>query len=165
LLTCCIVCGEISAMAKKKEEIKKPDILITAIESAIVYAKKNLRSCIIGVIIVLAAAFSVYAYTLYERKQDEKVQYLLSQGIQSFDAYNLQGKKDSLDNAEKIFKDVISKNRGQLSIIAKLYLGKVYYVMGKNDEAKKLYGEVSGSSSGQATRSLAEKALEHINKK
>ncbi|HNS15530.1 MAG TPA: hypothetical protein PKM08_09375, partial [Syntrophorhabdaceae bacterium] len=134
-------------MAKKKEEIKKPDILITTIESAIAYAKKNLRSCIIGVIIVLAAAFSVYAYTLYERKQDEKVQYLLSQGIQSFDAYNLQGKKDSLDNAEKIFKDVISKNRGQLSVIAKLYLGKVYYVMGKNDEAKKLYGEVSGSSS------------------
>ena len=165
MLTCCIVYGEISAMAKKKEEIKKPDILITTIESAIAYAKKNLRSCIIGVIIVLAAAFSVYAYTLYERKQDEKVQYLLSQGIQSFDAYNLQGKKDSLDNAEKIFKDVISKNRGQLSVIAKLYLGKVYYVMGKNDEAKKLYGEVSGSSSNQATRSLAEKALDHINKK
>jgi len=152
-------------MAKKKEEIKKPDILITTIESAIAYTKKNLRSCIIGVIIVLAAAFSVYAYTLYDRKQGEKVQYLLSQGIQSFDAYNLQGKKDSLDNAEKIFKDVISEKRGQLSIIAKLYLGKVYYVMGKNDEAKKLYSEVSGSSSSQATRSLAEKALEHINKK
>ena len=158
--------GEISAMAKKKkEETKKPDILITAIESATAYVKKNLRSFIIGVIIVLAAAFSVYAYTLYEKKQDEKVQYLLSQGIQSFDSYNLNNKKDSLDNAEKIFKEVISEKRGQLSIIAKLYLGKVYYVMGKNEEAKKLYSEVSGSSSNPATRSLAEKALEHINKK
>jgi predicted negative regulator of RcsB-dependent stress response len=162
-LTCRILYGEISAMAKKKkEEIKKSDILITTIESTIAFVKKNLRSCIIGVVIVLAAAFSVYAYTLYERKQDEKVQYVLAQGIQSFDLYSLSGKKDALDNAEKIFQDVINEKRGRLSMIAKLYLGKVCYIRGKNEEAKKLYSEVSGSSSDTATRSLAEKALEHI---
>ena len=150
---------------KKKEETKKPDILITAIESVIAYVKKNLRSCIIGMIIFFVAVFSVYAYTLYERKQDAKVQYILAQCIQSFDVYNLSGKQDALDNAEKIFQDIINVKRGRLSIIAKLYLGKVYYIRGKNEEAKKIYSEVSGSSSSPATRSLAEKALEHINKK
>jgi len=149
---------------KKKEEIKKPDILITAIESAVAYAKNNLRSCIIGAIIVLAAALSVYAYTFYDSRQEEKVQYMLAQGIQNFDAYIASGKKDALDNAEKIFKDVVNEKRGQLSIIAKLYLGKASYAMGKNEEAKRLYGEVSASSSNPATRSLAEKALEHLNK-
>ncbi len=149
---------------KKKEEIKKPDLLIAAIESAIAFVKKNLRSCIIGVIVFFIAAFSVYAYTFYERKQDEKVQHMLAQGIQSFDLYSLSGKKDALDDAEKIFQDVINKKQGRLSIIAKLYLGKVYYIKGKNEEAKKIYGEVSASSTNPATRSLAEKALEHINK-
>jgi len=157
--------GEISAMAKKKkEEIKKSDILITAIESVAAFVKKNLRSCIIGVIIFFLAAFSVYAYTFYEKKQDEKAQYILAQGIQSFDAYNLSGKKDALDSAEKIFQDVVNEKRGRLSIIAKLYLGKAYYSRGKIEEAKKIYGEVLAGSSNPETRSLAERALEHINK-
>lgn len=150
---------------KKKEEIKKPDLLITAIESTIAFVKKNLRSCIIGMVIVLAAAFSVYAYTLYERKQDEKVQYVLAQGIQSFDVYSLSGKKDALDNAEKFFQDVINEKRGRLSIIARLYLGKVYYSRGKNEEAQKIYQDILNGSSDSATKALAEKALEHINKK
>ena len=155
--------GEISAMAKKKkEEIKKSDILITAIESVAAFVKKNLRSCIIGVIIFFLAAFSVYAYTFYERKQDEKAQYILAQGIQSFDAYNLSGKKDALDNAEKIFQDVVNEKRGRLSIMAKLYLGKVYYSRGKNEEAQKIYQDILNSASDSVTKALAETALEHI---
>jgi len=155
--------GEISTMAKKKkEEIKRSDILITVIESAIAFVKENLRSCIIGVIIFFLAAFSVYAYTFYERKQDEKAQYILAQGIQSFDVYNLSGKKDALDNAEKIFQDVINEKRGRLSIIAKLYLGKVYYSRGKNEEAQKIYQDILNSSSDSVIKTLAETALEHI---
>lgn len=148
---------------KKKEAIKKPDILITAIESAIAFVKKNLRSCIIGIIIFFIAACSVYAYTFYERKQDEKVQYMLAQGIQSFDLYSLSGKKDALDNAEKIFQDVVNEKRGRLSMIAKLYLGKVYYARDKNKEAQKIYQDIVSSSSDPVTKTLAEKALEHIN--
>lgn len=157
--------GEISAMAKKKkEEIRKSDILITAIESAIAFVKKNLRSCIIGIIIFFIAAFSVYAYTFYERKQDEKMQYILTQGIQSFDLYGLSGEKDALDNAEKIFQDVMNEKRDRLSMIARLYLGKVCYARGKNKEAQKIYQDIVSSSSDPVTKALAEKALEHINK-
>lgn len=157
--------GEISAMAKmKKEEIKKPDILITTIESTVAFIKKNLRSCIIGVIIFFLAAFSVYAYTFYEKKQDEKAQYTLALGIQSFDTYNLSGKKDDLDNAEKTFQNVINEKRGRLSAIAKLYLGKVYYSRGKNEEAQKVYQDVLNNSSDPAIKTLAEKALGHLKK-
>ncbi|OPY72288.1 MAG: hypothetical protein A4E64_02990 [Syntrophorhabdus sp. PtaU1.Bin058] len=157
--------GEISAMAKmKKEEIKKPDILITAIESTVAFVKKNLRSCIIGVIIFFLAAFSVYAYTFYEKKQDEKALYALAQGIQSFDMYNLSGKKDDLDNAEKTFQGVINEKRGRLSIMAKLYLGKVYYSRGKNEEAQRIYQDILNTSSDSVIKALAEKALEHIKK-
>lgn len=148
---------------KKKEETKKPDILITAIESAITFVRKNLRSFIIGVIIFFIAAFSVYAYTFYERKQDEKVQYILAQGIQSFDLYSLSGKKDALDNAEKLFQDAINEKRGRLSMIAKLYLGKIHYARGKSKEAQKIYQDIVSSSSDPVTKTLAEKALEHIN--
>jgi predicted negative regulator of RcsB-dependent stress response len=166
MLTYSVFYDEIAAMArKKKEEIKKPDVIISAFEIAFTYVRKNVRSFIIGLIIFFVAASAVYAYIFYDRQQDDKVQYQLSQGIKSFDAYSVNGKQEDLDGAESAFKNVISMKRKRLSTIAMLYLGKVHYIRGKNEEAKKVYQDIVGSTSDPVTKALAEKALEHINSK
>ena len=69
-------------MAKKqtKELIKKPDFLISFIENVYIFLQNNLRNVIIGLVIVFLAAISVYGYTIYSQKQEEKAQATLFQG-------------------------------------------------------------------------------------
>lgn len=154
-------------MAKKqtKELIKKPDFLLHFIENAYFFIRENIRSFIIGVIIFLVAVISIYGYTIYVEKQEEKAQATLYQGIRSFEEYSQTGKQESLANAENIFQTLIKERRGKAFHIAKLYLATIYTGKGKTDEAKVLYQEVIKDSSGTILQTLAEQALQGIEKK
>ncbi len=147
---------------KQKEITRKPDIVITTIEAAMRYMRKNVKICIIGLVILLMAIATGYAYALHAKSQYDKTQFLLAQGIETFDEYSTNGKKEDIDKAETIFKEVVQKKKGQLYYIAKLYLAKIDYVRGKSDDSKKLYQEVLNGTSSSTLKTLAEKAIQHI---
>ena len=131
-------------MAKKqtKELIKKPDFLIVFVETAYIFIKNNLRNFIIGIVIFFVAALSVYGYTVYSSKQEEKAQSTLFQGIRSFEEYSQTGKQESLTNAENVFQTLIKEKRGKAYQIARLYLATIYTMQGKTEEARALYREI-----------------------
>jgi predicted negative regulator of RcsB-dependent stress response len=154
-------------MAKKqtKELIKKPDFLLTFIETVYIFIKNNLRNFIIGIVIFFFAALSVYGYTIYSHKQEEKAQETLYQGIRSFEDYSQTGKQESLVNAENVFQALIKEKRGKAYHIANLYLATIYTMKGKAEDAKALYQEVVRNSPDTILKTLAEQALQGLEKK
>jgi predicted negative regulator of RcsB-dependent stress response len=154
-------------MAKKqtKELIKKPDFLIVFVETAYVFIKNNLRNFIIGIVIFFVAALSVYGYTVYTSKQEEKAQSTLFQGIRSFEEYSQTGKQESLTNAENVFQTLIKEKRGKAYQIARLYLATIYTMQGKTEEARALYREIMKNSPDTILKTLAEQALQGLEKK
>ena len=154
-------------MAKKqtKELIKKPDFLIVFVETAYIFIKNNLRNFIIGIVIFFVAALSVYGYTVYSNKQEEKAQSTLFQGIRSFEEYSQTGKQESLTNAENVFQTLIKEKRGKAYQIAKLYLATIYTMQGKTEEARTLYREIMKNSPDTILKTLAEQALQGLEKK
>lgn len=150
---------------KEKEFIHKPDLLLTWFESTIRFIRENLKLCIIALAILFVAAASGYAYKLHLDSQYDKIQYQLAQGIQSFNEYIGNEKKEDIEKAEAIFTDVAQKKKGESYFIAKLYLAKINYSRGKNEDAKKIYQEIIKDSSSSALRVLSEKAIQHIDKK
>jgi predicted negative regulator of RcsB-dependent stress response len=154
-------------MAKKqtKELIKKPDFLIVFVETAYIFIKNNLRNFIIGIVIFFVAALSVYGYTVYSNKQEEKAQSTLFQGIRSFEEYSQTGKQESLTNAENVFQTLIKEKRGKAYQIARLYLATIYTMQGKTEEARALYRETMKNSPDTILKTLAEQALQGLEKK
>jgi predicted negative regulator of RcsB-dependent stress response len=154
-------------MAKKqtKELIKKPDFLIVFVETAYIFIKNNLRNFIIGIVIFFVAALSVYGYTVYSNKQEEKAQSTLFQGIRSFEEYSQTGKQESLTNAENVFQTLIKEKRGKAYQIARLYLATIYTMQGKTEEARGLYREIMKNSPDTILKTLAEQALQGLEKK
>jgi len=154
-------------MAKKqtKELIGKPDFLLSFIETAYIFIQENVRSFIIGAVIFVVAIASVYGYVLYSRNQEEKSQATLFQGIKSFEEYGQTGKQESLTNAENVFQSLVKEKRGKAHKIARLYLATIYSMQAKIDNAKPLYQEVVKDSSGTILQTLAEQALQSLEKK
>jgi predicted negative regulator of RcsB-dependent stress response len=154
-------------MVKKKEKeiIRKPDIILTSIGSAIQFVQNNAKQFIIGLVIFIIVVAAAAAYGFHAKKQYDKTQYQLSQGIQSFNIYNASGKKEDIDKAETIFNEVAQKKKGDLSSIAKLYQAKINYIRGKSEDARKLYQEVISGTSSASLKAIAEKAIQHIEKK
>jgi predicted negative regulator of RcsB-dependent stress response len=153
-------------MAKKqtKELVKKPDFLLKFIENVYIFINENLRSFIIGAVVFFVAVFSVYGYTIYAEKQEEKAQATLFQGIRSFEEYSQTGKQESLANAETIFQTLIKERKGKAYHIAKLYLATIYAGKGNTDDARTLYQQVAKDSSGTILQTLAEQALQGLQK-
>jgi tetratricopeptide (TPR) repeat protein len=106
----------------------------------------------------------VYGYRLHDQKKNERAQLILFQGIRSLEEYSLNGREDDLKKAEDIFQKIVNEKQGKTYKIAKLYLGKIYYIKGKNEEAKKIYREILNDSSEIVLKTLSEKALQHIDK-
>lgn len=154
-------------MAKKqtKQLIKKPDFLIVFVETAYIFIKNNLRNFIVGIVIFFVAALSVYGYTVYTSKQEEKAQSTLFQGIRSFEEYSQTGKQESLTNAENVFQTLIKEKRGKAYQIARLYLATIYTMQGKTEEARALYREIMKNSPDTILKTLAEQALQGLEKK
>jgi predicted negative regulator of RcsB-dependent stress response len=167
MLTCQILYVEIPVIMKNKEkqDIKRPDIVIRTFAFIIQWVRENLKLCIAGIAAILIICFCVFAYTIYEKKQDDKVQYILSQGIQGFAEFSATGNEEALKKAEDAMNKVINEKRRKTQSIAKLYLGKIYYIKGKTEDSKKIYQEVQNESSEPVIKMLSESALSYIEKK
>jgi predicted negative regulator of RcsB-dependent stress response len=154
-------------MAKKqtKELIRKPDFLLKFIETAYVFIRNNLRNFIIGIVIFFVAVLSVYGYTVYSHKQEEKAQATLFQGIRSFEEYSQTGKQESLASAVNVFQTLVKEKRGKAYQIARLYLATIYAMQGKPEEAKTLYQDIIKSSPDTILKTLAEQAVQNLEKK
>lgn len=154
-------------MAKKqtKELVKKPDFLISFIENAYLFIQSNLRSFIVGALIFVVAVVLVFGYTVYARKQEENAQAILFQGIRSFEEYGQTGKQESLASAENTFQTLVKDRRGKAHQTARLYLATIYAMQGKTEDARANYQEVIRASSGTVLQTLAEQALNGLEKK
>ena len=147
-----------------KEEIRQPDIVMRATEFAFDWVKANLKFVIAGIAVFCIVVAGVLGYSFYERKQSEKVQATISQGVESLHAYNASGKKEDLDKAEDIFKKVVKERRAKIYMMAELYLGTVYAMKGQTEDAKKIYQELARKSP-PVLKMLSEKALQNLNVK
>jgi len=152
------------ATKRIKEEIKKPDILVRLTETALEFVRANLRLVIIAAVIFCAAGFSVYGYTVYQEKQNEKVQIAISEGVKNLESYYASGKKEDLDKAENTFQKVVKERKGKVYLVAKLYLGTVYALKGQTGDAKKIYEELSRKSPS-VLKMLAERDLRNLDTK
>jgi predicted negative regulator of RcsB-dependent stress response len=167
MLTCQTVYVEIPVMAKNniRQEIKKPDIVMRAFAYSIQWVRENLKLCIAGASAIIIICICIFAYTLYSKKQDDKVQYMLSQGIQGFAEFSTTGNEEALKKAEDFMNKVVNEKRKKTQSIAKLYLGKIYFIKGKIEESKKMYKEVQNESNEPVIKMLSENALSYIDKK
>jgi len=150
---------------KVKQEIKRPDIVIRTFAFIIQWVRENLKICIAGVAAILIICVCIFAYTLYAKKQDDKVQYILAQGIQGFEEFRATGNEEALKKAEDAMNKVVNEKRKKTQSIAKLYLGKIYYIKGKTEDSKKMYKEVQNESTEPVIKMLSESALSYIEKK
>jgi hypothetical protein len=129
------------------------------------FIRKHSKQCIVGLIVLLLAFAGGYLYMLHLNSQYDKIQYQLAQGIQSFNEYNASGKQEDITKAEGIFNEISQKKMRQSQYIAKLYLAKINYIRGKNEDAKKIYQEIIKGTSSSMLKTLSEKAIQHIDKK
>ena len=153
-------------MVKKriKQEIRKPDIFTTAMETAFRFVTANIKLFIIGAVVFCVGGLAAYGYAAYEGKKNEKAQVSLTEAITSLEQFNVTGKKEDLDKAETIFNKIAKERPGKVYLVAKLYLGSVYTLKGQTDDAKKIYQELS-KGSPTAIKVLAERALQNLNTK
>jgi hypothetical protein len=150
---------------KDKEIIQKPDMFLTLFTSTMQFIRENAKQCIFGLVVFLVAIAAGYAYMLHLNSQYDKIQYQLTQGIQSFNEYNTNGKQEDIEKAETIFNGIAQKKMRQSYYIAKLYLAKIDYMRGKNEDARKIYQEIIKGTSSTMLKTLSEKAIQHIDKK
>ncbi len=150
---------------KIKEEIKKPDVILGTIASVLEWTKINKKACIIGLVIIFVLSSAVFGYSLYSSRQDEKIQFMLSQAIQTFGESVTSGSSEQLNIAETLFNSILNENNKKVNMIAKLYLAKINYMKGKPEEAKKIYQEVQTQSGDSIIKSISEKAIQQIDKK
>jgi len=150
---------------KDKEIVRKPDMFLTLFTSTTQFIREHLKQCIVGLIVLLLAFAGGYLYMLHLNSQYDKIQYQLAQGIQSFNEYSASGKQEDITKAEGIFNEISQKKMRQSHYIAKLYLAKINYMRGKNEDAKKIYQEIIKGTSSSMLKTLSEKAIQHIDKK
>jgi hypothetical protein len=147
-----------------KQEIKRPDIVITTAEMVIAYVRTHLRLVIIALIVCCLAALSVYAYAAYEERKSEKAQVTIMEGVKSLEAFNRSGKKEDLDKAEAVLQKVVKEKPGKVYMVAELYLGTVYAVKGRSEDARKIYERLA-KHGPDMLRMLAQKALSNLDAK
>jgi hypothetical protein len=146
---------------KIKEEIKRPDIVIATVELAITFIRTHLVKVIIAAAVFCAAGLSVYAYTAYEERKNEKAQTAIFEGVKSLESFNRSGKKEDLDKAEAVFQKAAKERAGKVYMVAELYLGTVYAVKGQNDEARKIYQRLA-KDGPTVLKMLSERALQNL---
>lgn len=143
-------------------EAKKPDIIITSFETSLNWIKANPKPVCIGGALLVALAGFLFGFRLYENRKDERVQYLLSQGLRSYQEYTLAGQQDSLTKAESTFKELLRENQKGTGDIARLYLGKISRAQNKVDQARTYYAQVVGGPADPLIKKFASSALQEL---
>lgn len=151
-------------MARKKivAEAKKPDIVVTSVETSLSWIKANPKPVCIGGAVVVALVGLFFGFRWYEGRKDERVQYLLSQGLKSYQEYALAGQQDSLTKAESTFRELLREKPKGADDIAKLYLGKISRAQNKFDEARTYYAQVVRGATDPLIKQFASSALQEL---
>jgi hypothetical protein len=144
---------------KMKQEIRKPDMLQSAFQQTLEWTKGHRAVCIAGAVAVILVILVVWGYAAYRTEENEKAQYALFQGMNSFRDYTVNPKGDGLSKAEASFKKVAEENSGGLRDVAKLYLAKIAAIKGMKEQARKLYAEIDKKPSNDVVKKLAETGL------
>jgi hypothetical protein len=147
---------------KVKEELRKPDFLLVTIGRVTAWAKEHLKLCIIGVSALVVIGLALTAYKMYEAREDDKLQYQLTEGIGAYQEYATNGSGQALQKAETAFKALSASRHEGVDEVAKLYLAKIYYTQGKSEDARSLYLDVKSRASNSILRKFAEDALQHF---
>jgi predicted negative regulator of RcsB-dependent stress response len=151
-------------MARRKiiEVAKKPDIVITSVEASLAWIKANQKAVFMGgaLLVVLFALF--FGFRIYESRKDERAQYLLSQGLRSYQEFGLAGQQDSLTKAESTFRDLLRENPKGVNDIARLYLGKIARAQNNFEQARTYYTQVAQGSADPLIKRLASTALQEL---
>jgi len=147
---------------KVKEELKKPDFMMIALERATAWTKEHARLCITVLSAVIVIAAGTAGYRMYESREDNRLQYQLGEGITAYQEYTTSGSSQALRKAESSFKAVSASRHKDLDEVAKLYLAKICHAQGKNEDARSLYLDVKSRTSSSILRSLAETALQRL---
>jgi predicted negative regulator of RcsB-dependent stress response len=151
-------------MARKKivAEAKKPDIVVTSVEASLNWIKANPKPFCMGGAVVIALVGLFFGFRLYESRKDERVQYLLSQGLRSYQEYALAGQQDSLTKAESTFRELLREKPKGADDIARLYLGKISRAQNKVEEARTYYAQVAQGAADPLIKKFASSALQEL---
>lgn len=151
-------------MARKKiiAEAKKPDIVVTSVEAALNWIKANPKPVYIGGAVLVTLVGLFFGFRLYENSKDERAQYLLSQGLRSYQEFALAGQQGSLTKAEATFRELLRENPKGTNDIARLYLGKISRLQNKSEEARTYYAQVAQGSSDPLIKKFASSALQEL---
>jgi len=155
-------------MTKKKDidkVIKQPDLLMRTIAFLNIWIKKNLKQCIVIASIIIIAASAIFAYNVYLERKDEKIQLLFTEAMKYYREYSVNGKGESLNKAEELFKRISDEADGNIKALSKLYLGRIYYMKGKIDDSVKSYKDAQNIANSEAIKLLSKKALDVIEKR
>ncbi len=144
---------------KMKQEIRKPDFFQIAIQRTLEWTRGHRVACIAGAVAALLVVLAVWGYGAYRAGQDEKAQYALVQGMNSFRAYTVDPKSNGLLKAQESFKKVAAESSGGLRDVARLYLAKIDAIIGMKGEAQLLYAEINKKPSNDVVKKLSEIGL------
>jgi hypothetical protein len=147
---------------KVKEELKKPDILLLAIERVSGWVREHARLCVIGLVALAVIALAITGVRIYQARADEEMQYRLAEGIKAFQEYAYGGKEEGIKKAESIFKDLSASRHSGIEEVALLYLGKIYFLQGKPEDAKAQYLKAKNQASNTVITKLAESGLKNV---
>ena len=150
---------------KMKQEIRKPDLLQTTFQGTLEWTKGHRAVCIGGAVAVLVLMLAVWGYASYRAGENEKAQYALLQGLNSFREYAVNPKSDGLSKAEGSFKTVAAESSGGLRDIARLYLAKIAAIKGMKEQALNLYTEINKKPANDVIKKLSEIGLQESGKK
>ena len=107
------------------------------------WTKGHRTVCIAGAVVALVVVLAVWGYAAYRTGENEKAQYALLQGMNSFRDYAVDPKSDGLSKAEASFKKVAGESSGGLRDVARLYLAKIAAIKGMKGQARRLYAEIT----------------------
>jgi hypothetical protein len=150
---------------KMKQEIRKPDLLQTTFRRVLEWTNGHRTACIAAAAALVLVVLAVWGYTAYRTGENEKAQYALFQGMNSFHAYTVDPKSDGLSKAEGSFKKVAGESSGGLRDIARLYLARIAAIKGMKEQAGSLYAEINKKPANDVTKKLSEIGLQESGKK
>lgn len=125
------------------------------------WVKEHAKLCIIGLVVLVVIALAITGVRMYQARADEEMQYRLAEGIKAFQEYAYGDKAESFKKAESIFKELSAARHSGVEEIALLYLGKLYYLQGKGEDAKTQYLKAKNQASDSMITKLAESGLKN----
>lgn len=151
-------------MAKKKvkNEIKRPDAVAKTMGYLTNIIRENPRKIGLYGAILLFVILVIVGYNIYAKRVNEEVQQRLFTGINALSNYSLSGEEKDLKRAEAEFEYVVKKGQKNIKGIAKLYLGRISLIKGKEEEAKRIFKEIENGPYDPLIKSLSTNAIKSL---